>query len=100
MVRYRPPAYRPAMARGSSMRLGQARLPEKVLVTTAVATVVFAGLGILVGINTGQKEEGLLSVAGWSVAVGSGLFAGFQLASLLAALTRGGAPSGIPGRPI
>lgn len=92
MVKYKPAAYRaPALhgRRGAHLALGDARLSEKVLVGTAAATVVFAGLSTWVGINAGLKEQGPVSVAGWVVAAGSGLYAGFMLTQLISAIAKG-----------
>lgn len=102
MVRYKPPAYRPPAFRPGTHRsgkLGAAPLTEKVLVGTAAGTVVFAGLSTWVGINTGLNEKGLLSVAGWIVAAGSGLYAGFMIAQVIGALAKGGGTVSAPGFP-
>lgn len=105
MVKYKPAPLRPSAARGlsggglrkSGGRLGASALQEKVLVGTAAGTVVFAGLSTWVGINTGLNERGALSVAGWVVAAGSGLYAGFMIAQLIGAFAKGG--SSVPATP-
>lgn len=75
--------YSPALGSRTGLRfpLGQATTPttpEKVKAVTGIAgTAMFAlaGLTTWVGINTGLRSRGLLSVVGWTVA-GAAIVAG------------------------
>lgn len=81
MIAYRHPAFRPARvpARPSAHpSLGQVPqvTPGQIKGTAAglgLVSAALTGAAAWVGIHTGLKERGLLSVAGWTVGLAGGL---------------------------
>lgn len=83
MIKYAPPvAPRPYVP----ARLGQAAEPpiskNKAAVVMSVLTVFGAGVA-WVGISTGLRERGILSVAGWGVGIAGGLLGVLGLTCLI-----------------
>lgn len=73
---YKPPSYRPAPPR----KLGQ-EAPTGAQIKTAgvglgLVSVTLSGAAAWVGIHTGMKEQGILSIAGWLVGVTGAILGG------------------------
>lgn len=81
MITYRPPAYKPPAYRPAPPRkLGQ-EAPTGAQIKTAgvglgLVSVTLSGAAAWVGIHTGMKEQGILSIAGWLVGVTGAILGG------------------------
>lgn len=80
MLIYQPPAFKPIRASLRGVLIGQQEpidvtpgQVKSVGVITGLVVSAFSAATAWVGISTGQRESGLLSIAGWAVGLVGGL---------------------------
>lgn len=99
MIAYRQIGFRPpSIAPFRAPKIGQLTLGQErgMAVAASILDAAFAGATAWVGIYTGQKASGFLSVLGWGVGLLAALRGGIDLVSAVVAATGGGAA---PARP-